>query len=338
MTQKGSNKTQEVLVRSQYYGPAPVPLDLYNQVAHAQTVGNVRVTQTQVGNAFQHLVVSETMLRRIGPAANSARSIFLYGPSGNGKTTIAQAIASLFKGEIFIPYAVEVDGQIIQVFDGLSHIPIESPPSTQSAPSDARWIACQRPFIVTGGELTLESLDLIFDPISKVYQAPHQMKANGGVFLLDDFGRQLVRPRDLLNRWIVPLENRVDFLTLQTGKKIEILFDVLIVFSTNLNPTELVDDAFLRRIRHKIEVGNPTWEEFHEIFLRVATKRGVAYDEEGFRHLVVEHYVKTKREPKAVHPRDLIDQIIDTARYLDVEPRLNKELVDAAVEAYFVKL
>ncbi len=336
ITQKGSAKTQEILLRSQYYGPAPVSLEQYNQVTRAQSISNVRITHSDIRAAFAHLVVSDAMLRRIGPAANSARSIFLYGPSGNGKTTVAQAIASLFTGLAYIPYAVEIDGQIIQIYDALSHVPIQTAPQTPAL--DARWVASRRPFIVTGGELTLEALDLIFDPISKVYQAPHQMKANGGMFLLDDFGRQLVRPRDLLNRWIVPLENRVDFLTLQTGKKIEIPFDVLIAFSTNLNPTDLVDDAFLRRIRHKIEVGNPTWEEYHEIFQRVAAKRSVIYEEEGFKYLVMEHYIKPKREPKAVHPRDLIDQIVDTAQYLEVEPRLSKELIDAAVEAYFVKL
>ena len=338
ITQKGSVKAQEVLARSQYIGPAPVALDAYIQAARAQTIGQVHITQAQVREAFGHLTLSETMLRRIGPAANSARSLFLYGPPGNGKTTIAEAIATMFKGNLYIPYALEVDGQIIQVFDALSHVPIEQPIAEKVEDLDARWVLCRRPFIVTGGELTLEALDLIFDPISKVYQAPHQMKANGGMFLIDDFGRQQVRPRDLLNRWIVPLEKRVDYLALQTGKKIEIPFDVLIAFSTNLNPAELVDDAFLRRIRHKIEVPNPTWDEYREIFLRIATKRNIPFEEDGFKYLVLEHYVKAKREPKSVHPRDLLDQVIDLAKYLEVEPRLSKELIDAAVEAYFVKM
>ena len=338
ITQKGSIKAQEVLARSQYAGPAPVALDAYVQVTRAQTITQVHITQAQVREAFAHLAVSETMLRRIGPAANSARAIFLYGPSGNGKTTIAETIATLFQGNVAIPYAIEVDGQIIQVFDALSHTLIEAPPAEKPDRLDARWLLCRRPFIVTGGELTLEVLDLIFDPISKVYQAPPQMKANGGMFLIDDFGRQMARPRDLLNRWIVPLEKRVDYLTLQNSKKIEIPFAVLIAFATNLNPTDLADDAFLRRIRHKIEVPNPTWDEFREIFRRIAANRNIPFEEEGFKYLVREHYRKAKREPKSVHPRDLLDQIIDLAKYLEVEPRLSKELIDAAVEAYFVKM
>ena len=344
VTGKGSARTQEVLARSQYAGPAPVLLARWITRARQQTIGEVSVGQEQVRAGFAHLVIGDQMLRRVGPAVNSARSIFLYGPPGNGKTTIAEGISKLLGGQIFIPYAVEVGGQVIQVFDQVNHKPLAEPTANSlsadpHAPTrDQRWVLCQRPCIVVGGELTLAGLDLIFDPIAKIYEAPFQMKANGGMLLIDDFGRQQVSPRDLLNRWIVPLEKRVDYLTLQTGKKIEIPFDVLIVFSTNLDPNQLADDAFLRRIRHKLLVPNPTWDEFREIFRRLASTRNVAYSEEGLAYLVQEHYLKAKREPKKVQPRDLLDQIVDAAKYLGVPPAMSKELLDQAVEAYFVKL
>jgi SpoVK/Ycf46/Vps4 family AAA+-type ATPase len=239
---------------------------------------------------------------------------------------------------------VETDGQVIKVYDEVNHRAVSAASAELTAtaaeapPRDPRWVLCQRPFIVTGGELTLPSLDLIFDPISKIYEAAFQMKANGGMFLIDDFGRQQVSPRDLLNRWIVPLEKRVDYMTLQTGKKIEIPFDVLIVFATNLAPSSLADDAFLRRIRHKILIPNPTWDEFREVFQRLCRKRRIPFDEEGLTYLVQEHYLKAKREPKMVHPRDLLDQIGDAARYLKIPPTMSRELLDQAVDAYFVKL
>jgi predicted ATPase with chaperone activity len=344
VTPKGAARAQEIFARSQYAGPAPVSLEQYRTITRAQSIGDVTITHEQARAAFDDIVVSDVMLRRVGPAANSGRSIFLYGPPGNGKTTIAERIARLLAGEVYIPYALLADSQVVQVFDALNHSPLPPPPPAPLSPfpstprPDARWVKCQRPFIVVGGELTLATLDLIFDPITKLYEAPFQVKANGGMLLIDDFGRQQVHPRDLLNRWIVPLEKRADYLTLQTGKKIEIPFDVLIVFSTNLAPKDLVDDAFLRRIRHKIQVPNPTWDEFRTIFERVTRERGIRFDEEQFKYLVMEHYIKAKREPKAVHPRDLLDQLRDIARYLQSEPVLNKELIDAAVEAYFVKL
>lgn len=341
LTNKGNNKAQELLLRNQYAGPAPVPLAVYYDVMARQGIGSVAVDRDSIRSSFSDIVISDTMLRRVGPAVNSARSIFLYGPPGNGKTTIAERMSHLLGGNVYLPYAIYADGQIIRLYDQINHRAVSDAArngNTESARRDTRWVLCQRPFIVVGGELTLESLDLIFDPTSKTYEAPFQMKANGGMFLIDDFGRQQMRPQDLLNRWIVPLEKRYDFLTLQTGKKIEIPFDVLIVFSTNLDPRDLMDEAFLRRIRYKINVPNPSWEDYRTIFQRNCAQRNIPYDEELFKYLVLEHYVKVKREPKAVHPRDLLDQIMDIARYLRREPRLDKELIDAAVDAYFVKL
>jgi predicted ATPase with chaperone activity len=206
------------------------------------------------------------------------------------------------------------------------------------AKTDARWLKVRRPFIIVGGELTMAGLDLVFDDVNKFYEAPFQMKANGGVFLIDDFGRQQVRPRDLLNRWIVPLENRIDFLTLHTGRKIEVPFDVMVVFSTNLPPRDLVDEAFLRRLRHKVEVGDPNYEEYRGIFKRVAEAKGITYSDKGLAYLLQEWYIKRNRKMRASHPRDMCDQLLDISRYLNVEPEMNKDLLDRAAEAYFVEL
>ncbi|HEX5691905.1 MAG TPA: ATP-binding protein [Roseiflexaceae bacterium] len=350
---KGRIKVNEVLDRSQYAGAAPVPLDEYIAMVHRQAIGDMVVDTRSVREAFTDFIINERMLDKIGPAANSARSLFLYGPPGNGKTTIAEGIAGMMGGYVLVPYTVEIDGQIIKVFDPLNHQEVEMPPQptpeaaqafggavTQpiSSQPDRRWVMCHRPQVVVGGELILEQLELIFDPIAKVYEAPFQMKANGGLFLIDDFGRQKCRPQDLLNRWIVPLEKKVDYLALQTGKKLQIPFDVLIVFSTNLSPKDLVDDAFLRRIRHKIEVPNPSPDEYRQIFQLVCRLKQIPYSDEGLRYLVQEHYFKARRELRACHPRDLCDQILDEAKYRNSAPAMTKELIDHACEAYFVKL
>lgn len=343
ISQKGVVRVREALERSQYVGPAPVPLETYQKVVMAQALDNVRVGPEDVRRALAHIVITPEMAERIGPAVNSARSLFLYGPPGNGKTTVASAIPSMIRGDIYVPYAINVGMTVIKVFDSHNHqiVAEEETPGTSGLRDrrrDRRWVKIKRPMVIVGGELTMESLDLIFDPISKTYEAPFQMKANGGVFLIDDFGRQQMRPKDLLNRWIVPLESRVDFLTLETGMKIEIPFRLLIVFSTNLDPKDLVDDAFLRRIRHKLEVGNPSDREFHEIFKRVCQHRRIEYDQQAFVYLLKEYYLKPKRELKSCHPRDILDQIIDIANYRGIRPALTKELIDQACQAYFVVL
>jgi predicted ATPase with chaperone activity len=349
---KGRLKVNEVLDRSQYAGPAPVPLAEYVAMVKRQAMGELVVDGRTVREAFTGLVVNDRMLDKIGPAANSARSLFLYGPPGNGKTTIAEGIANMLGGYVIIPHTIEVDGQIIKLYDPLNHKVIEMPAAPAATPAtpfagaaaagpaqpDRRWIICKRPQVVVGGELILEQLELIFDPVAKVYEAPYQLKSNGGLFLIDDFGRQKCRPQDLLNRWIVPLEKKVDYLALQTGKKLEVPFDVLIVFSTNLSPKDLVDDAFLRRIRHKIEVGNPSPDEYREIFKLVCKAKQIPYSDDGLRYLIQEHYMKVRRDLRACHPRDLCDQILDEAKYRNLAPSMTKELLDRACEAYFVKL
>ncbi len=351
ITPKGRAKAHEAIDRSQYAGPAPVPLDTYLEAVKRQTLGEMVIDQPTIRRAFEGLVVNDKMLDQVGPAANSARSLFLYGPPGNGKTTIAEGISRILRGQVLVPHAIEVDGQVIKMFDPLNHelyeapsaidaalVPAGLPSGVEPARKDQRWLICKRPVVVVGGELIMAQLELIFDPIAKVYEAPYQMKANGGLFLIDDFGRQQCRPQDLLNRWIVPLEKKVDYLALQTGKKIEMPFDVLIVFSTNLDPKALVDDAFLRRIRHKIEVPNPSANEYRDIFRLVCKGKNIPYSDDGLRYLIQEHYLKVSRELRCCHPRDLCDQILDEAKYRGIAPQMTKELLDRACDAYFVKL
>lgn len=339
ITGVGIERAREALERSHYAGPAPVPLEFYNKAIKEQHQ-RVRVTPQVLDQALSHLVISQKIRDMVGPAVNSGRSIFLYGPPGNGKTTISEAVGRVVLGKgMYIPYAIDIDGQVVNVFDSVNHeLADDQPNGSGRLRSDPRWVRIKRPVIMVGGELTLESLDLVYDPINKFYEAPFQVKANGGMFLIDDFGRQQVRPRDLLNRWIVPLEKRIDFLTLHTGRKLEVPFDVLIVFSTNLEPRDLVDEAFLRRIRHKIEIIDPTYEEFREIFIRVAAAHGLPYDDRMLAYLIQEWYIKEDRSLRAVHPRDLIGQMKDIASYLGVPFEMTRDLIDRACEAYFVEL
>jgi len=333
LTELGRLRAQDALELSRYVGPAPVTLDDYSRQMECQTVKSAFVNEEIIKKAFSHLTISEALIRQLGPAVNSGKSIFLYGPPGNGKTSIAEAIGALLPGDVYIPHAVVLDRHVIKVFDPVSHRPI-----ADQGNGDARWVLCKRPIMMVGGELTLKMLDLDFDEVFKFYEAPLQMKANGGVFIIDDFGRQLIRPVDLLNRWIVPLERRTDFLSLHTGKKFEVPFDQLIIFSTNIEPKQLVDEAFLRRIRYKIKIDHPPVEEYRQIFQRVSEHKGIPYRKEMIDYLLNEHYEKTGISLNACHPRDIIDQIMDIARYRGTPPLMTKEVIDEAWANYFVEL
>lgn len=335
-TPKGATRAHEVIERSSYVGPAPITLETYWEITRSQEIGQIRIKPADVRRATADLVLPDDILDTLGQAVNTGRSLFLFGDPGNGKTTIAERITDLLGGAILIPHAIMIDGQVIKVLDRHNHVPVAS--NGARADMDRRWVVCRRPSVIVGGELTLSSLDLVWDNGSKFYEAPLQLKANGGMLLIDDFGRQQVRPRDLLNRWIVPLEKRIDYLTLHTGKKIEVPFDQLIVFSTNLAPKDLVDEAFLRRIQNKVNIGNPTIDHYREIFRRQCDSLKVPFDQNGLVYLLREYYVKPKRELRSCHPRDILRTLIGIARYLDEPAILSTELIDRACNTYFVEL
>jgi predicted ATPase with chaperone activity len=333
VTAQGRTRASELLQQSQYTGAAPVSLESYVNQIRIQSVQKVEVHPADVRRAFKHLVIDEATLDKFGTALNSGSSVFLYGPAGTGKTTMAEVLSRvLAEDEVWIPYAIEVDGQIITAYDPSLHI---ETPEAAPASYDKRWAYCRRPAVLVGGELTAEMLDMQFNPISKFYVSPVQMKANNGVFIIDDFGRQRIRPDELLNRWIVPLDRRIDFLTLVGGKKIEIPFEMLVVFASNTNPADLVDPAFLRRIQTKIKIGAVSDEQFSEIFRRVAHDKRVSYEPEMPTELI--DFIRTSlgQELRSCYPRDIVNQVCWAARYEGRQPHLDRPALRRAIEAYF---
>ena len=342
LTDLGRDRANQYLDMSRYVGPAPVPLAQYNAYVRACMAARPFVDKDKLCTGFEHLVVSKPMLDQLGPAVNSRKSLFLYGAPGNGKTVVAEGIGRALGDEMFVPNAVDVDGQVITMFDPVNHHHLGGVAGgmdsvVAAAQHDRRWERIKRPVVVVGGELTLEMLDLTFNPISKFYEAPIQLKSNGGVFVVDDFGRQRIPPRDLLNRWIVPLESRVDFLTLHTGRKFEVPFNVLIIFATNLKPESLADEAFLRRIPYKILAKNPTIDEYCRIFELNCNKRGLSFDPVMVEYLQRKYYQPRKLQMRACHPRDLIEQVVDMCRYQGRQPSITRELLDAACGSYFLE-
>jgi hypothetical protein len=348
LSNKGRERAREAMETNQYVGPAPVPLEHYRAWVEAQSIRRVTVTRDRIRSGFSHLVLDPRFLEQLGPAINSAKSMFLYGDAGNGKTNLAESIARLLGGDIFVPHAVLVDGQIMVIHDPVYHRarpepgaepPGEGPTWLRAAPAyDRRFAHVSRPVVFTGGELTLDQLDLEYDPHTRISQAPFQVKANGGVLIIDDFGRQRVEPRDLLNRWIVPLEKRVDFLTLHTGHKFPVPFDCLLIFATNLDPLDLVDEAFLRRIHYKIHVPSPTYLEYEQIFRRCCVARQLPFRSDRVRYVHERYYQRLGLEPRGCHPRDILDHLGDSARYLENEPELTEELLDRACASYFLDM
>jgi predicted ATPase with chaperone activity len=334
ITSEGRTRAMELLAQCHYAGHAPVTLESYVNMSRRQSVRDVSVHPPDVERAFAHLVIDDKSLRQFGTALNSGSAIFLYGPPGTGKTTIAETLSHvLSKEEVWIPYAVEVDGQIITVYDPAIH-----KRATHSEPRDRdeRWVLCQRPTVLVGGELTVEMLDLQFNPNSKYYVGPVQMKANNGVLIIDDFGRQRLTPAELLNRWVVPLDRRIDFLTLAGGKKIEMPFEMLVCFASNLDPATLVDAAFLRRIQTKIHVGAPTDEQFTEIFRRVTRDHEVGV-EEGICEELIDFIRNTlEMELRACYPRDVVNQVRWAARFEGTKPYMDRAALKRAVDAYFL--
>jgi hypothetical protein len=341
LTDLGRERAMQFLDLNRYVGPAPVPLSQYNAYVRAAMAAKPWVDRNRLSTGFTNLIVSQGMYDLLGPAVNSGKALFLYGAPGNGKTVVAEGIGRALGSDMHVPHAVDVDGQVITMLDPVNHTLTAPAGSAQSVIAqtehDRRWEQIRRPVVVVGGELTLEMLDLSFNPISKFYEAPIQLKANGGVFVVDDFGRQRIPPRDLLNRWIVPLESRVDFLTLHTGRKFEIPFNVFIIFATNLKPDSLADEAFLRRIPYKIRAKNPTRDEYAQIFEMNCRKRSLAFDPVMIDYLQRKYYQPRKIQMRACHPRDLIEQIVDMCRYQQREPLITRELLDAACASYFLE-
>jgi predicted ATPase with chaperone activity len=339
LTGRGLERASDAFDRNAYVGPTPVPLADYVTQVHHQSAGGRSFSPKVVATALKSLVLSEKTLTRIGRAVFSGRPTLIYGPSGNGKTTIAHLLGHAIGGRISIPYALEVYGHIVRLFDPSKHrlASADSKREGTSSPRlDRRWAVIRRPAVLAGGELTRHSLELVFDDRSKVYEAPLQMKANGGILIIDDFGRQQIPAVQLLNRWIVALEGGVDHLSLHTGQTIEVPFDVIPLFSTNLPPEHLADEAFLRRIRYKVDVPDPSWDEFRIIFRRVCEEHKIPVDESMIDYLLEHWYKGQEREIRGSHARDLVEAIADAAHYSGGSATLAPQTLDEACHTYFL--
>jgi len=344
LTEEGRRWTIDALERLRYAGPAPVTLEDFCEQVNLQKLTNETITMKRILGALGDLEMEQGVLEQAGPALNSGRALLLYGPPGNGKTTVALRFASVFQDVIYIPYAIEVEGQIIRMFDASVHTVVDPAGIDDDSVSfvrqdeyDRRWVPCRRPFVIVGGELTLEMLDLRYDLSGHYYEAPMHMKALGGSFLIDDFGRQLVAPATLLNRWIVPLESRVDYLKLHTGKSFRLPFEELVIFSTNLDPEELMDPAFLRRLPYKIEVGPPDVDRYRRIFEAECARHRFPLSDEVFSYIVYRIKKEKGLELAAYQPRFIVDQVVATCRFMEESPHFERRFIDYALDNLRVK-
>jgi hypothetical protein len=340
LTDLGRARARDFLERCQYAGPAPVSLDAYVKQVGQQSIMDMGVTRELLQRAFEGIIVRRELLDQFGAAMNSGRPILVYGPAGSGKTYLSERLVGLLSGSVAVPHAIEIGNEVIQVFDPVVHQPVAMDDARRSVldrgrSHDGRWVLCRRPVVLTGAELTLPMVDLQFDQKARFYQAPPQIKANNGLFIVDDLGRQLVSPQDLMNRWIVPLDRHVDYFALHTGKKFQVPFDVIVVFSSNLQPSKLADEAFLRRLGYKIFVGPLPESDYRQIFMRVCEDNGIPFDENGYRYVVKDLHARNDKPLLACLPRDILCQLRDFARFNDHQPMLSEELLDWAWHNYF---
>ena len=341
LSETGRNHARECMEKNQYAGPAPVPLYQYTHIVRRQRREDGWLTPEALDHAYKRMVLTPRILSQIGPAVSSGNSFLIYGQPGNGKTFLAEALVNVDDSCVYVPYALDCQGTIVQVFDPLYHQPVDDA-ATQSVFStgpqyDRRWVKCRRPFIVTGGELTLEMLDLTYNSTSKVYDAPYQLKANNGIYLIDDFGRQQCTPAEVLNRWIVPMERRVDYLKLRAGGKFTVPFETFLIFSTNLNPEQLGDEAFLRRIQYKMLLRSPDEQEFTTIFQRFCESRNLPHRDGLIGRFIDKHYRKARRPFRRCHPRDILSHAIDLIHFEKLPFELTDDLIDRAFESCFLE-
>jgi predicted ATPase with chaperone activity len=341
LTDTGKNAARECMESNQYAGPAPVPLAQYSELVRRQKRADGWLTPEALQQAYSRMVVTPRLLAQIGPAVSSGNSFLIYGQPGNGKTFLAEALMNVDNSCVYVPHALDCQGTIVQVFDPLYHQPVEDTETlsvfSNGPQHDRRWIKCRRPFIVTGGELTLEMLDLSFNATSRIYDAPYQLKANNGIYLIDDFGRQQCTPAEVLNRWIVPMERRVDYLKFNSGGKITVPFEAFLIFSTNLNPEQLGDEAFLRRIQYKMLLRSPDEHEFSTIFRRFCESKSLMHPEELIGRFIDKHYRKARRPFRRCHPRDVLSHAIDLIHFEKLPFQLTDDLIDRAFESCFLE-